>query len=188
MIEVVSPKRLKSRNKIVYTVLATLFVIGTIGIYRYVESTKPRSIAQKAAKDFPQYIERFEANNELINRVNNTMELVYASIPDDYYIYYEPENGTISVGSNQFLDDVQFLSTQEKEDIQLLIEVLNPQDYPMYLSHNSYTVIYARRRAWVEFNKFDRQVENLMPDIIVSSLSLDNDWYLIAVANEEHVY
>lgn len=184
----VSTKRIKSRKKIVYAMLTTLFVIGIIGIFLYVESTTPRSIAQKAAKDFPQYIECFEANNELINRVNTILESVYAAVPGDYHIYYEPENGTISVGSNQLLDDVQFLSEQEKGDIRLLIEVLNPHDYPMYLSYNSYTVVYASRRAWVEFNKFDRQIDNLTPDIIIRSLPLDNDWFLVAVANEDHVY
>jgi len=184
---VVNIKQAKS-NKILHAVIGILLFIGIIAIILYIKSTTPRSIAQKAVKDFPQYIECFETNNELINRVNNILESVYVAVPGDYHIYYEPENDTIYVGSNQFLADVQFLDEQEKKDIRLLIEVLNPQDYPMYLSHNSYIIVYASRRAWVEFNKYDRQVDNLTPDIIVSSLALDNDWFLIAVANENHVY
>ena len=184
---VVNIKQVKS-NKILHAVIGILLFIGIIAILLYIKSTTPRSIAQKAVKDFPQYIECFEANNELINRVNNILESVYVAVPGDYHIYYEPENDTIYVGSNQFLADVQFLDEQEKKDIRLLIEVLNPQDYPMYLSHNSYIIVYASRRAWVEFNKYDRQIDNLTPDIIISSLALDNDWFLIAVANEDHVY
>jgi len=120
--------------------------------------------------------------------VNNILESVYAAVPGDSHIYYEPEYGNIYVEGNQLLDDVQFLTANEKKDIRLLMEVLNPQDYPMYLSHNSFIVVYASRRAWVEFNKFDRLIDNLTPDIIISSLPLDNDWFLVAVANEDHVY
>lgn len=120
--------------------------------------------------------------------MNNILESSYAAVPGDSHIYYEPEYENIYVGGNQLLDDVQYLTAHEKKDIRLLIEVLNPQDYPMYLSHNTYIVVYAGRRAWVEFNKFDRQIDNLTPDIIISSLALDDDWFLVAVANEDHVY
>ena len=185
-------KRIKMKQ-VVYVLFSILLLAGIIGVLFYVNSMKPLSIAQKAAKDFPQYVELFEEHNELINRVNDMLISVYDDIPGNAHIYYEPDNGTIFVThpsdrNIQPLEDVQHLSEQDKEDVQLFIKLLNPRDYPMWLSPNSYRIVYNNRRAWIEINKFNQQPDNLTPKIIVSNLPLDNNWYLVAVANEDHVY